>query len=132
MFLKHQINVSKKLNSITGQLTVSTGGNVSGMFNGSVTIDCTVTLPEPNHIQWIKYPNNVPEAITVDNTKYTGGSLTTIALTINMLNKNDASEYQCQARNPGGTYGSSNRATVTVVCKYTFCVHFMFCLLNYI
>lgn len=107
-------------NSITGQLTVSTGGNVSGKFNGSVTIDCTVTGPELNNIHWIKYSNNVAETITIDDSKYTGGSITTKALTINNLNRNDATEYQCQARNPGGTYGSPYKATVTVVCKYTF------------
>lgn len=104
--------------TISGYLTVNTDANVIGRFGGSVTIDCTVTGPEVNNIQWIKYINNNPERISIDGQKFIGGSVDTKALTINSLTNNDALyQYQCTASNPGGVYNSANRATVTVKCE---------------
>lgn len=97
-----------------GILTVTTGSNVTARFGGSTTIVCTVTGPEVNNIQWMKYINVVPVSITVDGVKYSGGSLFTKALTINNLTNDDARQYQCTASNPGGTYSSANIAIVQV------------------
>lgn len=105
------------MNSISGNLTVTTGASVNGRFGGSVTIDCTVTGPEVNSIQWIKYNNNILVSITINDVKYTGGSVLTKALTIHNLTNDDARQYQCTASNPGGVYGSANKATVTVKCE---------------
>lgn len=73
--------------------------------------------PELNNIQWIMYINNIPARITIDGVKFTGGSVSTKALTIHSLTNNDARQYQCTASNPGGTYPSANRATVLVNCE---------------
>lgn len=97
---------------------MTTGASVTSRFGGSVTIDCTVTGPEVNGIQWIKYTNNIPVSITVDGVKYSGGSLSTKALTIHSLTNDDARQYQCTASNPGGAYQSANRATIQVNCEY--------------
>lgn len=95
--------------------------DVIGRFGGSVTIDCTVTGPEVNKIQWMKYINNNPEDISIDGQKFSGGSLFTKALTINSLMNNDVLyQYQCTASNPGGVYPSANRAALQVKCEL-FC-----------
>lgn len=104
--------------NVSGNLTLTTGANVLGRFGGSVTIDCTLTGPEVNKIQWIRYINNNPEDILIDGQKFTGGSVDTMALTINSLTNNDALyQYQCTASNPRGVFKSTNRATVTVKCE---------------
>lgn len=114
------IKFANDLFAILGNLIVTTGASVTGRFGGSVTIDCTVTGPEVNNIQWIKYINNIPVNITIDGVKYTGGSLSTKALTIKSLTTDDARQYQCTASNPGGTYPSAYRAIVQVNCEYKF------------
>lgn len=104
--------------NVSGNLTLTTGANVLGRFGGSVTIDCTLTGPEVDKIQWIRYINNNPEDILIDGQKFTGGSVDTMALTINNLTNNDALyQYQCTASNPKGVFKSTNRATVTVKCE---------------
>lgn len=104
-------------------MTVITGLNVTGRVGGSVTVDCNVTGPEINKIQWKKNVNNVMNNIITGTEKYSGGSLSSPPLTINDLVKGDQTEYQCTAGNKGGEYGSLNKATVTVVCK--FCLAFI-------
>lgn len=101
-------------------LTVITGADITGRIGGSVTIDCNVTGPEVSNIQWIKYTNNNPSNIVINNNTYFGGLVTSAALTIIKLVETDAAQYQCTASNPGGVYNSVNRATVTVKCKYLF------------
>lgn len=104
--------------NVSGNLTLTTGANVLGRFGGSVTIDCTLTGPEVNKIQWIRYINNNPEDILINGQKFTGGSFYTRALTINSLTNNDALyQYQFTASNPRGVFKSTNTATVTVKCE---------------
>lgn len=103
---------------ILGPLTVITGADVTGRYGGSVTIDCTVNGPEVNNTQWMRHFNDVPAYITIDDVKYSGGSVNTSALTIHSLNDNDAAyQYQCTASNVGGVYSSANRAKITVKCE---------------
>lgn len=103
---------------ILGNLTVTTGADVTGRLGGSVTIDCTVTGLELNNIQWKRHINSNPEDISIDGQKFTGGFVDTKALTINSLTNNDALyQYQCTASNPRGVFKSANTATVTVKCE---------------
>lgn len=104
-------------------MTVTTGPNVTGRYGGNVTVNCSIDGPEINKIQWKKNVNNLQHDITTGNEKYSGGSLSSPPLTINDLKIGDQSEYQCTAGNKGGEYGSINKATVTVMCK--FCLAFM-------
>lgn len=101
-------------------MTVTTGASVTGRFGGSVAIDCTVTGPEVNSIQWRKYINNIPLSITIDGVKFSGGSVSTTALSIYSLTNNDAFQYQCTASNPGGVYSSVKKAIITVECAYFY------------
>lgn len=103
-----------------GALIVTTGASVTGRVGGSVTIACTVIGPEVNSIQWMKYINDVPVSITIDGLKYSGGSVSTKALTIHSLTNNDAFQYQCTASNPGGVYSSVDKTTVTVKCAWIY------------
>lgn len=104
--------------SISGALTVIIGANVTGRYGGSITIDCFVSGPEVNNIQWKRYTNNSPEDITIDGVKYSGGSVDVKALTIHSLTNNDAAyQYQCTASNAGGVYSSLNKATINVKCE---------------
>lgn len=102
-------------------MTVTTGADGIGRFGESITIDCYVTGPEVNSIQWMKYINNVPVRIRVDGVKYTGGSVSTKALTIHSLTNDDAHQYQCTASNQGGDYSSAHKATVQVKCEW-YCI----------
>lgn len=103
-----------------GALTVSTDASITGRVGGSITIGCTVTGPEVKKIQWMKYVNNAPVNILIDGLKFSGGSVSTKALTIHSLTNDDARQYQCTASNPGGYYSSVDKATVTVKCAYFF------------
>lgn len=77
-----------------------------------------MTGPEVNKIQWIKYINNAPENIIINDGKYSGGSVSTEGLTIHTLNANDAAyQYQCTATNPRGVFSSSNKAAVQLKCE---------------
>lgn len=101
-------------------MTVSTDASITGRVGGSITIGCTVTGPEVKKIQWMKYVNNAPVNILIDGLKFSGGSVSTKALTIHSLTNDDARQYQCTASNPGGYYSSVDKATVTVKCAYIF------------
>lgn len=101
----------------SGELTITTGGDVTGRVGGNVTVDCNIKGPEPSSVTWIKFANNIQITITIDNNRYSGGTVDSPALTINNLNTDDAAQYQCTAKNPGGNYHSTNKATVTVMCK---------------
>ncbi|XP_061176197.1 phosphatidylinositol phosphatase PTPRQ-like [Saccostrea echinata] len=105
------------LNVTGGNLAVViVGTDLRGRYGGSVMIECNVTGPEVRNILWKKYRNsNFLQDITIDGTKYTGGSVPSPSVTINSLTTNDAGQYQCIASNPGGTYSSDKKATVTVV-----------------
>uniref|UniRef100_A0A8W8J5B9 Ig-like domain-containing protein n=1 Tax=Magallana gigas TaxID=29159 RepID=A0A8W8J5B9_MAGGI len=105
------------LNVVRENLTVTTGADVTGRLGGSITIDCTVTGPEVNNIRWIKYINYAPVNITIDGQKFSGGSVSTQALTIHNLINDDAGQYQCTASNAKGVYSSANRARVQVICE---------------
>ena len=108
------------LNFFSGELNVTTGGDVTGRVGGSVTVGCTVAGPEPSSVVWVKYTldGSNPANITIDdNPNYSGGTVDTPALMINNLNKTDEGQYQCTAINQGGSYPSTNKATVNVKCK---------------
>ena len=119
------------LNFFSGELNVTTGGNVNGRVGGSVTVGCTVAGPEPSSVTvlWVKYtsggsdPANIT---TINNSKYIVENLPSPALTINNLNMGDAGQYQCTASNPGGSYPSTNKATVSVECKLNFLICLIF------
>ncbi|XP_062583572.1 receptor-type tyrosine-protein phosphatase eta-like [Saccostrea cucullata] len=99
-----------------GVLTVTTGPKVAGRYRGSVTITCTVEGPEVNKILWKKYRDNTHlQNITINGSKYTGGTVSIPSLTINSLTDDDMGQYQCTASNPGGTYLSNNKATVNIL-----------------
>ena len=123
------------LNFFSGELTVTTGGDVTGRVGGSVTVGCSVAGPEPNSVRWVKYKldGSNPANIIIHNTKYTGGNVPSPALTINSLVMSDAGQYQCTASNSGGSYPSNNKAKV-LVCKLnlttSFCLIFINCLLS--
>lgn len=108
------------MNLISGYLTVTTGENKIGRVGGSVTVDCTITGPEPSSVRWVRYKMDGSNQanITIDNTTFSGGNVDAPALIINSLVMSDEGQYQCTASNPGGSYSSTNKATVNVKCKY--------------
>lgn len=124
------------LNFFSGELNVTTGGNVTGRVGGNVTVGCTITGPEPSLVVWVKYTldDSNPTNLQINNTpNYSGGTVDAPALTINNLNMGDAGLYQCTASNPGGSYPSINKTKV-LVCKLnlttSFCLIFINCLLS--
>ncbi|XP_063428583.1 hemicentin-1-like isoform X6 [Mytilus trossulus] len=82
----------------------------------SVVINCIVTAdPKETTITWQKVVNNVPTTLSItSNNRYSGGTVSTPALTISNVEDNDEGQYICQATNTVGT-GSSNRVYLDVV-----------------
>lgn len=106
-------------NFISGILDVITVLNVTGRVGGNVTIACNISGPEPESVLWKKYINNKEENISTDSDKYSIGNISSPDLTIYQLTMNDKGQYQCTASNPGGSYSSTNNATVNLRSKYT-------------
>lgn len=113
-----RITLTCFLTFISGELTVTIGPDVNGRIGRSVTINCNVNGPEPRKVQWIKYINDNQVNITIDGSKYSGGSTSSPNLIINSLNVADAAHYECAASNKRGTFRSATNATVTVNCEY--------------
>ncbi|XP_071159628.1 hemicentin-1-like isoform X21 [Mytilus edulis] len=82
----------------------------------SVVINCVVTAdPKETSITWQKVVNNVPTTMSItSNNRYSGGTVSTPALTISNVEDNDEGQYICQATNTVGT-GSSNQVYLDVV-----------------
>ncbi|XP_076098442.1 hemicentin-1-like isoform X7 [Mytilus galloprovincialis] len=82
----------------------------------SVVINCVVTAdPKETTITWQKVVNNVPTTLSItSNNRYSGGTVSTPALTISNVEDNDEGQYICQATNTVGT-GSSNQVYLDVV-----------------
>lgn len=115
---KMRITLTCFLTFISGELTVNIGPGANGRIGRSVIINCYVNGPEPSKVQWIKYINGNQENITIDGSKYSGGSTSSPNLIINSLNATDAALYECTASNKRGTVRSATNATVTVNCEY--------------
>ena len=105
-------------NFISGILDVITVLNVTGRVGGNVTIACNISGPEQISALWKKYINGKEENIE-DSNKYSVGNIPSPDLTIYQLTMNDKGQYQCTARNPGGSYSSTDNATVNLRSKYT-------------
>ena len=81
---------------------------------GSVTLQCSVTAdPVHNNVYWRKVDGGTETSITIDNSKYTGSTISNPSLTINTVTFNDTGTYYCYASNSVGT-GVSTQVIVAV------------------
>ena len=86
--------------SQTGSLSVTISSfNYAVAIGNSVTLNCTVTGTATS-VTWQRiFTSTNSSAITVDNSKYVGGSLSSPPLTINNATLTDEGTYRCSANN---------------------------------
>lgn len=83
-------------------------------LGNSITLQCTVfATPSATNVQWNKVTNNVPVAININPSKYSGASISTPSLTITNSAESDEGYYTCQATNAAGT-GTSTQTFLDV------------------
>lgn len=80
----------------------------------AVTLSCTVSAtPTHTSVVWRRILGGVTTVITIDNSKYQGGSVANPSLTITNAAASDQASYTCSATNTVGT-GNSGQTALTV------------------
>ncbi|XP_060078232.1 hemicentin-1-like, partial [Ylistrum balloti] len=86
----------------------------SVVTGSSITIPCTVaSSPSATSIVWERIINGATSTLTMDGTKWTGGSVSVPSLTISNSATSDQAYYVCKAINSVGT-GQSSQTYLTV------------------
>ncbi|XP_033753605.1 hemicentin-1-like isoform X5 [Pecten maximus] len=82
----------------------------------SVTLQCIASgNPTVTAITWFKTANGIETTLTIDNTKYQGGSTASPSLIINNLASSDTASYKCRATNSVGSTDSQQiQLSVTI------------------
>ena len=94
--------------------SVTVGQGYTVTLGNSITLQCTVfATPSATSVQWNKVTNNVPVAININLSKYSGASISTPSLTITNSAESDEGYYTCQATNAAGT-GTSTQTFLDV------------------
>ncbi|XP_021370011.1 hemicentin-1-like [Mizuhopecten yessoensis] len=96
--------------TVTGSApTVTIGSSTYTVVIGNtITLGCTFTSsPSATSLKWEKFVNGVASTITIDGTKYGGGSLSSPDLTINTAASSDQLYYKCSVSNSVGEGSSS-------------------------
>ncbi|OWF56211.1 Titin [Mizuhopecten yessoensis] len=74
----------------------------------TATLTCTVTAtPQASTVIWTKTANGVTTTVTINNAKFSGGTVTSPSLVITNAGSSDVGFYVCQATNAVGTGTSS-------------------------
>ncbi|XP_069115359.1 hemicentin-1-like isoform X2 [Argopecten irradians] len=78
------------------------------VIGNTITLSCSYTSsPTATALRWEKIVNGAASTITVDGTKYGGGSLSSSNLTINTAAASDQAYYKCVVTNSVGEGSSS-------------------------
>ncbi|XP_069133964.1 serine-rich adhesin for platelets-like isoform X37 [Argopecten irradians] len=96
--------------SVTGAAPVVTIAQASYTVTTgtTATLVCTVVAtPQASVVRWKKTANGVTTTITINNAKYSGGSVTSPTLVISSAENSDVGFYVCEATNAVGTGTSS-------------------------
>lgn len=85
-------------------------------IGGSATIVCNIQAnPTHTNVYWKKLDGtNNPITISIDNSKYVGGSVNNPSLTVNNAQLSDRANYVCFASNDVGL-GQSGQAYLNVI-----------------
>ncbi|OWF51120.1 hypothetical protein KP79_PYT00755 [Mizuhopecten yessoensis] len=82
--------------------------------NSQVTLQCSVSAnPAITSVVWQKSSGGTTSSITIDGTRYSGGSTTSPTLVINNAASTDSGTYVCRATNSIGT-GTGTSITLSV------------------
>lgn len=94
--------------------------NVEGkVIRGTtVILHCEITsVPDFTSLTWLK--NGDAITMTINNTKYNGGTNHKPSLTINNVDNTDKAVYTCEVTNLAGT-GTSNSVTFNIISMIIF------------
>lgn len=99
----------------TGIPSVLIPDSTYSVVTGSdITIPCTVSAtPSATTVSWQRIVNSVTTTLTIDGSKFTGGSVATPSLNIKDTDNSDQGFYVCSATNIVGS-GQSSQSYLTV------------------